>query len=213
SLRHCRAWALCQPHHLASPGAAQRARRLGVSRARRGRTLVPRARPVPGTRCWSLDPMLMPPPRTFCVRLPAASLSSRRVWPLVLLQSASVDRARVPAAPATVTATRVAPASRPVLDGRLDDPAWTLATPIGGLLQRDPQEGAPATERVDVRILYDAEALFIGARLFDASPQSIIRRLGRRDATTHSDEFRVLLDSYHDRRTAFEFIVNAAGAK
>ena len=135
------------------------------------------------------------------------------ILPLLLLQSASVDRARVPDAPATVTATRVAPASRPVLDGRLDDPAWTLATPIGGLLQRDPQEGAPATERVDVRILYDAEALFIGARLFDASPQSIIRRLGRRDATTHSDEFRVLLDSYHDRRTAFEFIVNAAGAK
>src|SRR5207248_4931403 len=55
--------------------------------------------------------------------------------------------------------------------------------------------------------------LFIGARLFDSSPQGIIRRLGRRDANTHSDEFRVLLDSYHDRRTAFEFIVNAAGVK
>ncbi|TMQ27502.1 MAG: hypothetical protein E6K82_02005 [Candidatus Rokuibacteriota bacterium] len=135
------------------------------------------------------------------------------ILPFVLLQSGSVDRARVPDVPATVTAARVAPAAKPVLDGRLDDPAWTLATPVGGLMQRDPQEGAPATERVDVRILYDAEALYIGARLFDSSPQAIIRRLGRRDATTHSDEFRVLLDSYHDRRTAFEFIVNAAGVK
>src|SRR2546425_12560117 len=80
-------------------------------------------------------------------------------------------------------------------------------------MQRDPQEGAAATEQVDVRILYDAEALYIGARLFDSSPEAIIRRLGRRDANTHSDEFRVLLDSYHDRRTAFEFIVNAAGVK
>jgi len=135
------------------------------------------------------------------------------IIPLLLLQSGSVDPARVPDVPAVVTAARVAPASRPVLDGRLDDPAWTLATPIGGLMQRDPHEGAPATERVEVRMLYDAEGLFIGARLFDSSPQGIIRRLGRRDANTHSDEFRVLLDSYHDRRTAFEFIVNAAGVK
>ena len=132
---------------------------------------------------------------------------------LLLLQSGSVGPARTPDVPGVVTAARVAPASRPVLDGRLDDAAWTLATPIGGLMQRDPQEGAAATERVDVRILYDAEALYIGARLFDSSPQGIIRRLGRRDVNTHSDEFRVLLDSYHDRRTAFEFIVNAAGVK
>ena len=132
---------------------------------------------------------------------------------LLLLQSRSVDPARIPDTPAAVTAARVAPAARPALDGRLDDAAWALASPIGGLMQRDPQEGAPATERVDVRILYDAEALYIGARLFDSSPQAIIRRLGRRDVNTHSDEFRVLLDSYHDRRTAFEFIVNAAGVK
>ena len=132
---------------------------------------------------------------------------------MLLLQSGSLDRARLPDVPATVTAVRVAPGSRPVLDGRLDDAAWALATPIGGLMQRDPQEGAPATEQVDVRMLYDAEALYIGARLFDSAPQAIIRRLGRRDANTHSDEFRVLLDSYHDRRTAFEFIVNAAGVK
>src|SRR5256885_887961 len=132
---------------------------------------------------------------------------------LLLLQSGSVGPARGPDVPGVSPAAGVAPASRPALDGRLDDAAWTLATPIAGLMQRDPQEGAAATEQVDVRILYDAEALYIGARLFDSSPQAIIRRLGRRDATTHSDEFRVLLDSYHDRRTAFEFIVNAADVK
>jgi len=99
------------------------------------------------------------------------------IIPFLLLQSQSVDPARVPDVAASVTAARVAPAARPVLDGRLDDPAWTVASPVGGLMQRDPQEGAPATERVDVRILYDAEALYIGARLFDSSPQAIIRRL------------------------------------
>ena len=81
----------------------------------------------------------------------------------LLLQSGSLGPAGAPDVPRVVTAARVAPASRPVLDGRLDDAAWTLATPIGGLMQRDPQEGAAATEQVDVRILYDAEAVYIGA--------------------------------------------------
>src|SRR5205807_2269126 len=117
SLRHCRAWALCQPHHLASPGAPQGARRLGVSRARRGRTLVPRARPVPCTRCWSLDPMLIPPPRTFCVRLPAASLRSRRVWPLVFLLAALIPgpaAAQVGATTDIITGKVTGPDSQPL---------------------------------------------------------------------------------------------------
>src|SRR6266702_5335763 len=117
SLRHCRAWALCQPHHLASPGAAQGARRLGVSRARRGRTLVPRARPVPCTRCWSLDPMLMPPPRTFCVRLPAARLRSPQVWPLVFLLAALIPgpaAAQVGATTDIITGKVTGPDSQPL---------------------------------------------------------------------------------------------------
>lgn len=115
--------------------------------------------------------------------------------------------------PAVVRAVRVTAATRPVIDGRVDEAVWATAPPITELLQRDPQEGAPATEPVAVRLLYDAEALYVGARLFDAAPQGVIARLGRRDASTHSDELRVLLDSYHDHRTAFEFIVNAAGVK
>ena len=115
--------------------------------------------------------------------------------------------------PAVVTAVRVTVAARPVIDGRIDEASWATATPITGLFQRDPEEGAPATERVEVRFLYDADALYVGARLFDSAPRDIIARLGRRDVNTHSDEFRVLLDSYHDRRTAFAFIVNASGVK
>ena len=133
--------------------------------------------------------------------------------PLLLLQSGSVEPARAPDPAVPVTVVRVAAGARPVLDGRLDEPAWATATPITQLLQRDPNEGAPATEAAAVRILYDADALYIGARLFDSAPRDIIARLGRRDANTHSDEFRVLLDSYHDHRTAFEFTVNAAGVK
>ena len=135
------------------------------------------------------------------------------IIPLLLLQSGSVQLARIPDPVAPVTVARVAAAARPVLDGRLDEAAWASATPITQLIQRDPDEGAPATEATEVRVLYDADALYIGARLFDSAPRDIIARLGRRDVNTHSDELRVLLDSYHDRRTAFEFIVNAAGVK
>ncbi len=111
----------------------------------------------------------------------------------------------------TVTVVRVD--RPPSVDGRLDDPAWTLASPFPGLTQTDPDEGAPASERTDAWILYDADAVYVGARLFDAAPERIVSRLARRDASTQSDEFRLLLDSYHDHRTAFQFIVNPAGVK
>src|SRR5882762_9208456 len=101
----------------------------------------------------------------------------------------------------------------PTVDGRLDDSAWTLAPAVTDLRQTDPDEGAAVSESTEVRILYDATAVYIGARLFDRTPAKIVRRLARRDASTHSDEFRVFLDSYHDLRTAFAFIVNAAGVK
>jgi hypothetical protein len=125
----------------------------------------------------------------------------------VLLQAAA---ASPPGAPA-VTAVRLVRA--PAVDGRLDDPDWALATPVTALLQIDPDEGTAASESTEVRVLYDADAIYVGARLFDSESRRIVSRLARRDASTHSDEFRLFLDSYHDHRTAFEFIVNPAGVK
>ena len=131
----------------------------------------------------------------------------------LLLQSTTADSSVVRHAhgllPPTVTAVRIEQA--PSVDGRLDDPAWAQARPLPGLIQTDPEEGAPASERTEVRIVYDADAVYVSARLFDAAPDRIVRRLARRDASTHSDEFRLLVDSYHDHRTAFEFVVNPAG--
>jgi hypothetical protein len=112
------------------------------------------------------------------------------------------------APPLTVKAVRAERA--PSIDGRLDDPAWAAATPVTGLLQTVPDEARPVSESTEVRIIYDADAVYVGARLFDREPAKILRRLARRDAPTHSDEFRVLLDSYHDLRTAFEFAVSAS---
>ncbi len=96
------------------------------------------------------------------------------------------------------------------LDGRLDEPAWQAATPITSFTQLDPREGQPVSQPTEVRVLYDADAIYVGARL-----QGPVRyRLGRRDmALLDSDWFGVIIDSYHDHRTAFHFQVNPGGVQ
>src|SRR5262245_2616446 len=101
----------------------------------------------------------------------------------------------------------------PVLDGRLDDAAWQAPAAITALVQSDPDEGLPASESTEVRLTYDATALYVGVRLFDHDPAAIVQRLGRRDFATPTDEFRLLLDTYHDHRTTFLFAVSPAGVQ
>jgi len=116
---------------------------------------------------------------------------------------------RVP--PITV-AVRAA-AGSPRIDGRLDDPVWAAAEPVTQLAQQTPNDGDSATERTEVRVAYDDDALYVAARMFDREPGRIDARLGRRDAGTQSDDFEVAIDSYHDHRTAFFFQTNPLGVK
>jgi hypothetical protein len=114
--------------------------------------------------------------------------------------------------PYRALASRATPGT-PEIDGLLDDAAWALAEPISGFVQRDPDEGEPATERTEVRVLYDDGALYVGIRAYDSEPDKIIGQLTRRDAYSPSDWLVVSIDSYLDRRTAFEFRVNPAGVE
>src|SRR3989442_8379750 len=129
---------------------------------------------------------------------------SLAILPALLLQVGSGDSAalRHPngRVPPVVTAVRIA--RPPTIDGRLDEAVWALATPITQFLQTDPEEGKPVSEATEVRVLYDADAIYVGARLFDREPRRIVRPLGPRDPQPPSDDFRVLLDSYHDQRTS-----------
>src|SRR5581483_6159883 len=109
-------------------------------------------------------------------------------------------------------AARAVRRSGPVaLDGRPDEPAWSAAPPVAGFTQRSPREGAPASEPTEVRVLYDDDALYVGARMYDRAPDSIVARLARRDRVVSADRFTVFLDCYRDRRSGFYFAVNAAG--
>lgn len=99
------------------------------------------------------------------------------------------------------------------LDGLLDEDEWALAMPASHFIQTDPRDGLDATEPTEVRILYDDDALYIGARMHE-SRGAIKKRLGRRDSyLSDSDWFYVMLDSYHDHLTAYQFSVNPAGVK
>jgi hypothetical protein len=110
----------------------------------------------------------------------------------------------------SIVAARLTGAMR--IDGVLSEPAWSQATPITRFTQGDPDEGQPASQPTDVRILHDADALYIGARFTDAA--GVSTRLGRRDmALLNSDWFSVTIDSYHDHRTAFRFQMNPAGVQ
>jgi len=103
-------------------------------------------------------------------------------------------------------------ASPIIVDGRLDDAAWSGATPITRFTQQRPNEGAPASVRTEVRILYDDDALYVGARMYDPlGGRGVTSRLARRDDDPQSDELWVSIDAYHDRLHQAEFDVNPAG--
>lgn len=97
------------------------------------------------------------------------------------------------------------------VDGRLDESVWKRAPAAEGFSQREPQEGARATERTEVRFAYDDSALYVAARLHDQNPRGIVRRLGRRDAWLDADIFVVYVDGYKDGRSGAYFSVNAGG--
>ncbi len=103
--------------------------------------------------------------------------------------------------------------SPPEIDGHLDDPAWQQAQPITEFTQSQPNEGAPSTERTEVRVLYDAEYLYISAMMWDSQPDQMVATVLRRDESHNdNDAFAVTLDTFHDHRNGFFFETNAHGA-
>ncbi|MBN2425582.1 MAG: carbohydrate binding family 9 domain-containing protein [Calditrichaceae bacterium] len=99
------------------------------------------------------------------------------------------------------------------LDGILKEAVWNNGFGIAQFTQRDPLEGALPTEKTEVWVAYDDEALYIGARLYDSCPDSISARLGRRDDWTQTDMFCVFIDPYFDKRSGYYFALSAAGTK
>jgi hypothetical protein len=102
----------------------------------------------------------------------------------------------------------------PVVDGRLDDEVWRTAAVAADFVQLRPHAGEAATQRTEARVVYDEVAIYVAVRAWDSAPDSIASQLARRDADgLFSDWVDVIIDSYHDRRTAYRFAVNPHGVK
>ena len=115
-------------------------------------------------------------------------------------------------APPRLRALRVSEAIK--IDGRLDEPAWSQAEAATDFRQEEPDEGQPASERTEIRILFDDRNLYIGIRAHDSEAARIqARDLTRDSALTNDDKVEVLLDTYHDRRNAYRFAVNPFGTQ
>ncbi len=129
-----------------------------------------------------------------------------------VLANASSDRPMA-AEVAVPTALPAPVATPPVLDGRDDDPAWKNARVITGFREFEPTPNGDPRFRTTARIAYDAHDLYFFVRAYDPHPDSIVALLSRRDVKTASDQIKVMIDSYHDLRTGYEFAVNPAGVK
>lgn len=99
------------------------------------------------------------------------------------------------------------------LDGDLSDKAWRSAEVVIDFRQRDPKEDAEPSFKTEARVAYDDAAIYVAVQAYDPEPGKIVGFLTRRDNHSPSDWIRVMIDSYHDRRTAYEFAVNPAGVK
>ncbi len=113
--------------------------------------------------------------------------------------------------PAPAEARRTAEAMR--IDGRSDEAVWRDAPRSGGFRTFEPRVDADPTYQTEFQVAYDEKNLYVFVRMFDAHPDSIMRALSRRDVRGPSDQIKLLIDSYDDKRSGYEFAVNPDGVR
>jgi hypothetical protein len=112
----------------------------------------------------------------------------------------------------TIRAVKLSEPQQVRLDGSLDESLWSDIEPATDFRQREPVEGAPASERTAVRVAYTDQVLYIGVKLYDSDPSALKAFQRRRDASLDTDDrFIWILDTFNDRRSAYYFEINPAG--
>jgi hypothetical protein len=102
----------------------------------------------------------------------------------------------------------------PTVDGSLDDAAWVDAEPISDFVQQEPDVDMPASERTEVRVLFDDDAIYFGIRCADRLPDGVVARELRRDNSLAGDDrFEIVLDTFHDHRNGYHFVINPLGTQ
>ena len=100
----------------------------------------------------------------------------------------------------------------PKLDGLVDEDLWSEIEPATGFVQQNPDEGAPSTERTEIRIGFDDSNLYFGIICFDSQPENIVVTQNRRDGSLiDTDSIQILIDTYNDGQNAFVFGTSPTG--
>lgn len=146
----------------------------------------------------------------------ATALIIARVCPVAFILSTFVflpgaAHAQASGERPSVRATRVQ--QPPRIDGTLEELVWRDAPAVDAFTQQEPREGQPASDRTEVRVLYDSGHLYVGVHAFASEP--VVATEMRRDADRLFDEdnFQVILDTFHDSRNGYMFVTTPLGAK
>src|SRR5213595_2166423 len=133
----------------------------------------------------------------------------------ILLQTASSSSGAGGGAPSSGTqrASAVRAKTLVVIDGRDDDEVWRVAPVITQFREFQPKEDGDPRYATEAKVAYDDCNLYVFIRAFDPHPDSILKLLARRDVRAATDQLKIMIDSYHDRRNGFKFAVNPAGVK
>ena len=146
--------------------------------------------------------------RQLCVRFRFFSASLT----LGLILLASGVRAASPVSRPSLEAVRVA--EPPRLDGHLTDDCWSAVPRTREFLQASPIEGGAPSESTEIQVAYDSQALYVAVRCLDRNPEAlVVTELARDGAVGRDDHITLVLDTFRDRRNAYRFRVNAAGAR
>ena len=132
---------------------------------------------------------------------------------LGILVTAQPSVAQQAAVDSTPRARAVRAEQAPVIDGREDDAIWQKVPPTSDFQEFQPTEGKAPRFRTEFKAAYDDHNLYVFVRAYDPHPDSIMKALTRRDVRGPSDQLKIMIDSYHDRRSGFEFAVNPVGVK
>ena len=128
-----------------------------------------------------------------------------------LLQSPAVGSPAADSSVATAVAVRT---SQPVtIDGRADDPVWRTAPIISDFLEFAPTEGGRPRYKTEAQVAFDDRNFYAFIRAYDPEPATISKVLARRDVRPPTDQLKIVIDSFHDRRSGFEFAVSPGGVK
>ncbi|MEP6509604.1 MAG: carbohydrate binding family 9 domain-containing protein, partial [Gemmatimonadales bacterium] len=144
------------------------------------------------------------------------SCSSALVAGAVFASTVSAQQGQQPQqAPASqaLRATAIRAEVAPIVDGKDDDAVWKKAPAQSDFLEFQPTEGRTPRFKTEFRAAYDDRNLYFFVRAYDPHPDSIMSALTRRDVRGSADQLKVIIDSYNDRRSGFEFAVSPSGVK